>query len=133
MFVTLNNHRPWSQVALYAVLVSIVMTAILSLADGLVALESTRTLYYPMYRAWVSDFRYLFEQGVYAGILLFVGAKFFETRTILTIGFDRADAARMRVKGPDADNIVWIGRRYDSALEAQAVVDAMTERLKASA
>jgi hypothetical protein len=73
----------------------------------------------------------LFEQGIYAAVILFVGAKFVETRTILTIGFDKLDASKMLVKGPDEDR-VWIGRRYGTKIEAQVVAEALAGRLKAS-
>ena len=57
----------------------------------------------------------------------------FETRTVFSIGFDRVDAAKMTVKGPDEDNIVWVGHRYNSSLEAEAIAAALNERISASA
>jgi len=73
-----------------------------------------------MVLAWVSDFRYLFEEGINVAALLGVGASLVETRTLLGVGFDRLDAGMMSVKGPDEANIVWIGRRYGARLEAEA-------------
>jgi len=79
------------------------------------------------------DIRYLADQAVYASTIFFVGAKFFETRSIFTIGFDKQDVAKISLKGPDADNIVWIGHRYATAMEAETVAEAFAERLKESA
>ena len=81
----------------------------------------------------VIDFRYVFEQVIYAATIFFVGAKFLETRTILTIGFDKADAKKMSVRGPDENNIVWIGHRYASKLEAEAISATIAERLRQGA
>ena len=43
------------------------------------------------------------------------------------------DSARVHMKGPDDDNVVWIGHRYASHLEAQTVAAAIEERLKGDA
>ncbi|HWD26534.1 MAG TPA: hypothetical protein VG387_05175 [Rhizomicrobium sp.] len=81
----------------------------------------------------VSDLRYFTEQLIYVSALIFVGAKFFETRTTFAVTFDRLDAAKISVKGPDGDNVVWIGQRYTTPLEAQSVADMLENRLKESA
>lgn len=85
-----------------------------------------------MLSSWCFNFRYFFEQLIYVGTLIFVAAKFFEGRTILTIGFDRLDAKRVSIKGPDEDNIVWIGHRYATNVEADAIAEAFRTRLKES-
>ena len=36
------------------------------------------------------------------------------------------------MKGPDENNVVWIGQRYGSRLEAEAVAAVIEERLKSS-
>jgi len=82
---------------------------------------------------WISDFRYVFENGIFASVLLFVGAKIFETRTLMSIGYDTVDAAKIAVKGPDKDDIVWVGRRYGSSYEAEVVASALAERIGAAA
>ena len=84
-------------------------------------------------RAKPADFRYFFEQAVYAATIFFVGAKFLETRTIMTIGFDKLDASRMTLKGPDEDNVVWIGHRYGTKLEAEVIASAFAGRLREDA
>ena len=85
-----------------------------------------------MWMTWFTDFRYMFEQLIYVGAIVFVGGKFIETRSIFTIGFDKLDAEKVRMKGPDDDNIVWIGHRYSSRLEAESVASAIESRLKES-
>jgi hypothetical protein len=69
---------------------------------------------------------------IYAATVLFVGAKFFETRTILTIGFDQLDANNVLIKDPDGDNVVWVGRRYGNKFEAEAVATSLRNRLEES-
>jgi hypothetical protein len=46
--------------------------------------------------------------------------RLFENRTLLTIGFDVGDASATLSKGPDSDNLVWIGRRYNNRLKGFA-------------
>ncbi len=86
-----------------------------------------------MLSTFVSDTRYLFEQLTLVAALVYVGAKFFETRTTFGITFDRIDASKVSVKGPDGDNIVWIGQRYGTELEAQTVAATLENRLKENA
>lgn len=62
-------------------------------------------------------------------VILFIGAKLLEAKTLITIGYDRIDAGRMLVKQPGDDFVVWIGRRYDSHQEAQAVADLLAQRI----
>lgn len=129
------SNRQWSDVGLKVLAISIAMTVLLAIADGFIRGFETPPhvpLLYAL-QVWVSDFRYLFEQGVYAATVFFVGAKFFETRTILTIGFDKLDANKMSLNGPDENNVLWVGRQYGSRFEAETVAALLEERLKASA
>ncbi len=77
-----------------------------------------------------NDLRQVSEELIFVGIVLFIGAKFFETRTIFSVGFDKLDAAKISMKGPDDDNIVWIGHRYGSKIEAETVAAAIESRMK---
>ena len=137
MLNSLKPSRQWSEIGLTTLVVSIVMTVVLAVADGIfrgiisagIGPHPTMTIL----TTWVTDFRYLFEQGIYASTVFFVGAKFFETRSIISVGFDKLDAKKMAVKGPDDDNIVWIGRRYGTKAEAEIVAEVLAERLKESA
>ena len=135
MFVP-SPDRKWSAIGLRALVVSVVAVVALTLLDGYL---KGRQMSYPnmtpgyvMFVTWVIDFRYIFEQAVYAATILFVGAKFFETRTLLTVGFDRLDHNKVTLKGPDEDNTVWIGHRYGTKFEADAVAATLAERLKQS-
>ncbi|MBS0470397.1 MAG: hypothetical protein JSR60_04940 [Proteobacteria bacterium] len=140
MFTILKPRRKWSDIGLSVLIGSVLACVVLVIADGIlhgpIAYSQTDTAdrsVLVMLTYWVIDFRYLAEQGVYAATIFFVGAKFFETRTIFTIGFDAQDADKLSLKGPDADNIVWIGHRYANAMEAEMVAIAFAERLKQSA
>jgi hypothetical protein len=87
----------------------------------------------PLFIAWIAEFRILFEIGMIPASILFIGARVLETRSVLTIAFDRLDATRMQVKGPDENNVVWIGQRYASQFEADSVAAVIADRLKSSA
>ncbi|HEY2069495.1 MAG TPA: hypothetical protein VGG48_08085 [Rhizomicrobium sp.] len=137
MFQLSEPKTKWSTIGLRATIGALVAAILLSLLDGILRgmasegrlIEGPMTMYY----TWCTDLRYLAEQLVYAGIIFFVGAKFFETRSIFTVGFDRMDADKISFKGPDETNTVWIGHRYDSKLEAETVALALESRLKESA
>ncbi len=131
-----NVQRKWSDVARLVLFGCIAGSIGLAVVDALlhtpsVAEPATGAIL--GFRTLVIDFHFLCDQGVYAAIILLVGAKFFETRTVITIAFDKLDAAKMHLKGPDSDNIVWVGRKYGSAIEAEAVSAAMQSRLQESA
>ena len=112
------------------------MCVLLSVLDGVVHGLSRDDLagnaFLRMSVYWISDFRYVFENGIFASVVLFVGAKIFETRTLMSIGYDTVDATKVAVKGPDDENIVWIGRRYGSSYEAEVVAAAFAERIAAA-
>ena len=140
MFSIVKPHRPWSDIGLRVLIGSIVASIVLSLFDGIfrgpIMMEyslTTRDGIFVMLAYWISDFRQLAEQAVYAATIFFVGAKFFETRNIFSIGFDKLDADKLVLKGPDAENVVWIGHRYGNAVEAETIAAAFAVRLKESA
>jgi hypothetical protein len=136
MFIEAEAARPWTKFGIRIGVVSMGLTVLFGVLDGVVRgpmlHDGYDTQLVSMLAAWCSDFRYLFEQLIYVGTLIFVAAKFFEGRTILTIGFDKLDAGHVLVKGPDQDNVVWIGHRYGTSLEAQAIAEAFKSRLKES-
>jgi hypothetical protein len=128
--------RPWSDWAALALGVSFVASILLSVADGLAAdawLNNTHDHLLTMAKTWITDFRYLADQIIYASIILLVGSKFFEARTVLTIGFDKLDAKRMAVLGPDEEGFIWVGRKYNTRFEGEAVVAALKSRIRDSA
>jgi hypothetical protein len=144
MFTLVKPYRQWSEIGLTILLISIGAAVGLSLLDGVlkgpiesgqIAIGSTEhgRAIYVMLTIWVADFRFLAEQAVYAATIFFVGAKFFETRTIFSVGFDKMDASKVKMKGPDDENVVWIGYRYANRMEAEAIAAAFEERLKQSA
>jgi hypothetical protein len=135
MFVTEKAER-WGRFGLKLAIGATIANVLLSLMHAAFELASYRTVSHEAMVVLITlcnDLRYLTEQLLYVGALVFVGGKFFETRTIFTVGFDKLDAAKVAMKGPDDDNVVWIGHRYATPLEAQTVAAAIEERLKASA
>jgi hypothetical protein len=145
MFTATKPTRQWSDIGLRVLIGSIIAAVTLAVLDGIVrgpvaAAELVSNRYTTtangnmnMILAWITDFRILTEQAVYAATIFFVGAKFFETRTVLSVAFDKMDAANTKLNGPDEDNTVWIGHRYGSRIEAESVAAAFAERLKESA
>jgi len=134
MFILTKPDRQWSDIGIVVLIGSIIASIVLSLFEGYVRSNLTASMegQAMMLSIWATDFRFLAEQGVYASTIFIVGAKFIETRSILTIGFDKLDASRIKLNGPDENNVVWIGHRYGTPLEAQAVADTFAERLKQS-
>jgi len=138
MFTITKPHTPWSTIGIRVLIGAVIASIALAIFDGLVKGAAVESHYMygsrlAMLSAWIVDFRYLADQAIYAATIFFVGAKFFETRTIFTIGFDNLDVAKIAIKGPDDDNIVWIGHRYGTRVEAEAIAEAFAERLKESA
>ena len=138
MFVVSKPDRAWSELGIRVLIGAIIASVLLALADGilrgrLIELSSDSRGLLSMFETWAVDFRYLADQAIYASTIFIVGAKFIETRTVLTIGFDKLDAAKVSVKGPDENNVVWIGHRYGTQYEAEAVATVFAERLKESA
>jgi len=140
MFIVEKPHRRWSTIGIRVLIGSIVTSVVLALLDGYfrgpVLLTGVATAerqgLITMFYTWTVDFRYLADQAIYAATIFTVGAKFIETRTILTIGFDKLDADKIKLRGPDEDNVVWIGHRYGTPIEAHAIAEAFAERLKQS-
>jgi hypothetical protein len=137
MFTIAKPHGRWSEIGIRVLIGSVIASVVLALLDGylrgpflsghLEQHDGAIMLY-----TWAYDFRYLADQAIYASTIFIVGAKFIETRSILTIGFDRLDASKIKLNGPDENNVVWIGHRYGTALEAQAIANTFAERLKES-
>lgn len=125
----------WASRGLRYLQLSIVMCVLLSVLDGVLRgplrAEALAGPFWILADTWAVDFRYVFEQGILASVILFVGARIFETRSMISIGYDAADASKLAVKGPDGDHVVWIGRRYGSAYEAEVVATAFAERIAA--
>jgi hypothetical protein len=139
MFSVTKPYRQWSDIGLQILIGSVAAAIALAIADGVMkgpvamADYSARPGMLTMFSVWIVDLRFIAEQTIIAAALFFVGAKFFETRTIFAVGFDRADTSRVTVKGPDDDNTVWIGYRYGNHVEAASVAAAFQERLAQSA
>ena len=138
MFTIEKPKRAWSEIGIRVLVGSVIASVLLALFDGISKglLRQALSEYegrWVMLSTWIVDFRYLAEQAVYAATVFVVGAKFIEMRTVFTIGFDKLDASKIAIKGPDDDNVVWVGRRYGTRFEAEAVAETFAERLRQSA
>jgi hypothetical protein len=144
MAFVLDKKQKWSDLGLRLLIWSTVAAVLFALADGLlkgplafrynvsVGATLNDAAVVSMLGMWCYDLRQVAEQIMFVGVILFVGAKFFETRTIFTVGFDTLDSAKISMKGPDDDNIVWIGHRYGTRLEAETIAATIEDRLKES-
>jgi hypothetical protein len=142
MAFVLDKKEKWSERGLSLAIWSTVVAVVLALADGvfkgpLAIKYGMGDMHYAavlsMLATWTYDLRQTVDGLIYIGALVFIGAKFFETRTIFTVGFDNLDGAKISMKGPDDDNIVWIGHRYGTRMEAETIAATIESRLKESA
>jgi hypothetical protein len=125
----------WARRALIGMILSVAISVLLSIADGLVsdALSiNPRNHWLSIGRTWTNDLRFLAEQVMYAATILFVGAKFFEQRSLISVGFDKADGEKMAVSGPDENGYIWVGRKYPSRTEGENAVAALRSGLMKS-
>lgn len=132
----LDKQGQWSRLALKVIIGSIIASVVMAIPHGIfegrVYGNLGDRMEWMTLATWCSDLRVLFDQLIYAGTIFFIGAKFIETRNIFTVGFDKLDAAKVSLKGPDDDNIVWIGHRYGTRMEAETVATTIESRLKES-
>ena len=137
MQFNLKQHEQWGVFALKVVAVSIAVVAFLDLTEGVLrgpfqASQFNGGRILTMWLTWCVDFRYLFEQFILAGAIVFAGSRFIDARSVFMIGFDKLDSDKMRFKGPDEDNVVWVGHRYGSKMEAEVVASTIESRLRES-
>ena len=141
MAFVLDRQKRWSERGLSLAIWSTVAAVLFAIADGV--FKGPLSIRYgigdmhnaailSMLATWCYDLRQTVDGLIYIGALVFIGAKFFETRTIFTVGFDNIDSAKISMKGPDDDNVVWIGHRYGTRLEAETVAATIESRLKES-
>ncbi len=127
--------RTWSRRALVAMISSLVVAIVLSAADGVVMyvfMNAARDPYVNIARTVIYNFRFLAEQMIYASTILFVGSRFFEQRTLITVAFDTPDSQKMAVMGPDENGFIWVGRKYPSRIEGETAVAALKTRIMQS-
>lgn len=137
MFTIAKPQTPWSNIGIRVLIGSVIASVVLAFLDGILRglamqMSDARGIW-TMAATWAVDFRYLAEQAILASTIFIVGAKFIETRTIFSIGFDKLDTQKTVLNGPDENNVVWIGHRYGTKFEAEAVASAFAERLNESA
>lgn len=67
---------------------------------------------------------------IYNGVVLYLVGRLMGAWTISVVGFDHSDGDTLRLKGPDERNTVWIGRRYEAVLDAEAAAHALQRRFR---
>ncbi len=124
----LYRPRTWSKRALTTMVLSFLACLLIDVADGFVSdawMAKPHNHLLIMSHIWVFDLRFLAEQMIYASTILFIGAKFFEQRTVISVGFDRPDSGKMAVMGPDENGYIWVGRKFPSRIEGENAVAAL--------
>ena len=133
MRFVLDKQKEWSKwglrVAIGGVLANVALTIPHAIFEGFVYDNMTSRAGWMVLATLCSDLRILSDQFIFVGAILFIGAKFFEAHASFTIGFNKMDAASVIMKGPDDENIVWIGHRYGTRMEAETVAVAIENRL----
>jgi len=65
---------------------------------------------------------------MYNGIVLYLLGRLLGAWSVSLIGFEHTKDDELWVRGPDGTQTVWIGRKYDSALKAEAAAAALRAR-----
>jgi hypothetical protein len=66
---------------------------------------------------------------VYNSVFLIAIGVLLRSWRVTLIGFESTPAAQIVVSGPDDDNVVWLGKKYASALDADLAANALAKRL----
>jgi hypothetical protein len=139
MTKSLRGSEPLSSLALNVAIFSLVFAVLCGIGEGYVrgilaySIADSRTFTpgaVSMLASWCFSFRNIAENVLYAAALVFAAAKFLEGRTLLTVGFEKLDADKISIREPDENNIVWIGQRYGTKLEADSVFATLENRLQ---
>ncbi|HEY3918123.1 MAG TPA: hypothetical protein VGL83_10035 [Stellaceae bacterium] len=67
------------------------------------------------------------------GVAFYCLGRLIENSFVTIVGFERTPPSKLLVKGPDENNVVWIGSPYDSPIDAQLAAQAFAARLGSSA
>lgn len=130
-----DKKTSWGRLGLHLLVWSSFAAAALALLEGIVRGPVAYSRIEPgavaMFAYWCYGLRGVSETLMSAGALVYAAGKFLETRTTFSVGF--SDAKDVRAKGPDDDDVVWIGHKYASHLEAEAAADAIRKRIGGAA
>lgn len=63
------------------------------------------------------------------GAALYCLGRFLEVAFVTIVGFERTPPSELLVKGPDQNNVVWIGKPYPNLVEAELAQHAFAQRL----
>lgn len=67
---------------------------------------------------------------MFNGVVLYVTGRLMSTWKVSIVGLVKDGGAQLLVKGPDASNTVWIGKKYGSAGAADIAASGLRERLE---
>ena len=65
----------------------------------------------------------------YVSALLIGGGVLLRNWRVTLVGFENSPLEELMVHGPDEANVVWIGKRYENAFDAEAAANALANRL----
>jgi len=63
------------------------------------------------------------------GAAFYCLGRFLEVGIVTIVGFERTPPSELIVKGPDDQNIVWIGKPYKNAVDAELARQAFSQRI----
>jgi hypothetical protein len=67
---------------------------------------------------------------MFNGVVLYVAGRLMSMWKVSIVGLAKDGGARLLVRGPDASNTVWIGKKYRSAAAAEIGAGSLRERLQ---
>jgi hypothetical protein len=70
---------------------------------------------------------------VWVGAILYGIGRIFESGFVTLVGFERTPPSKLIVRGPDENNVVWIGNPYHNIVDAEAAARAFSDRLGSAA
>jgi hypothetical protein len=63
------------------------------------------------------------------GVALYCVSKFLDMSIITIVGFERTPPSELIVRGPDEHNVIWIGKAYKNAVDAELAKQAFSQRI----
>ena len=82
---------------------------------------------------WREIMRSLVSLGdplMFNGVVLYVASRLMSTWKVSIVGLVKGGGSKILVKGPDASNTVWIGKKYRSVGAAEIGASGLRERLQ---
>jgi hypothetical protein len=79
---------------------------------------------------WVSSLHYgLGAALAWIGAIFYVLGRFLESSQVTIVGFGQTAPSELIMEGPDENNVVWIGKPYKNAIDAELAAKVFRERI----